>query len=608
MDGVSFSRVQCSRTVVMFLLAVLACSVLPRVAAAKEIQVPAQYRTIQAAIDAAASGDVVVVADGVYTGAGNRNLTWTWKEKHLTVKSLNGPARCIIDCASAGRGFIFSDSGQNNSDIVQGFTIRNGSADYGGAIYCKNVSPTITGNVLTKNTASKSGGAIAVCGGSPLIRGNVISWNTAQSQEGSFGGGIWALEGTGPLIITENRIAANGASAGGGGICLDPRCSLVVTYNTIVFNGSSRGNGGGISLGSGCSGVISGNSISANAADSGGGVLADTDGSLLMSNNVIAGNVGNNQGGGISEAGGASVVDVVNNLVAGNRSYGWGGGIFGNFRLFANNTVALNQGGGAGGLFSGNNFTTENCIFWGNGDSNGPNQISVNWTSWMGVDHSDVQGGYDGIGSTQVSWGAGNIDKDPRFAGGPSGTWTRDATYDETRVRSTLTDTQVVFAPNALVGKLLQPDTSVVRQYPIVANTATTITIDGGFSSITAGASYQIYDYHLAPNSPCIDAGIGDDGVSVPLLDMQGNPRWDDPAVDNTGTGTPDFTDMGAFERGLPGDVNDDHAVDIADAVGALRMVTGLDVVDIYRADVDGDGDVTINDVVLILRKAVLLA
>jgi hypothetical protein len=53
-------------------------------------------------------------------------------------------------------------------------------------------------------------------------------------------------------------------------------------------------------------------------------------------------------------------------------------------------------------------------------------------------------------------------------------------------------------------------------------------------------------DFRLAAGSPGIDAA---DGSAAPALDKDGKARVDDPAVANTGTGTPDYADMGPFER-----------------------------------------------------------
>lgn len=53
------------------------------------------------------------------------------------------------------------------------------------------------------------------------------------------------------------------------------------------------------------------------------------------------------------------------------------------------------------------------------------------------------------------------------------------------------------------------------------------------------------HPYNIASNSPCIDAGHGD---YAPTLDYLGNARYDDPSTEDTGTGDPDYTDIGAYE------------------------------------------------------------
>ena len=52
-------------------------------------------------------------------------------------------------------------------------------------------------------------------------------------------------------------------------------------------------------------------------------------------------------------------------------------------------------------------------------------------------------------------------------------------------------------------------------------------------------------DYRLLPGSPCIDTGTSEE---APESDIEGNSRVDDPATPNSGVGTPDYVDMGAYE------------------------------------------------------------
>ena len=92
-------------------------------ATAATLRVPSQHATIAAALAAAHNGDRIIVADGVYSGAGNRDLDFVGK--HVRLESANGPASCIIDCQAQGRAFYFH-SGETPGVALEGFTIQNG--------------------------------------------------------------------------------------------------------------------------------------------------------------------------------------------------------------------------------------------------------------------------------------------------------------------------------------------------------------------------------------------------------------------------------------------------------------------------------------------------
>ncbi|MBX3373940.1 MAG: hypothetical protein KF817_08895 [Phycisphaeraceae bacterium] len=75
--------------------------------------VPADYATIQQAISAAVPGDTVLIAPGVYTGPGNRDLDPGGRS--IEIRGADGAAETIIDCegseSSPRRGFVEASGG-----------------------------------------------------------------------------------------------------------------------------------------------------------------------------------------------------------------------------------------------------------------------------------------------------------------------------------------------------------------------------------------------------------------------------------------------------------------------------------------------------------------
>jgi parallel beta-helix repeat protein len=95
----------------------------------------ADFNTIQAAIDDANDGDIVVVQPGTYTGPGNYDLSFD--EKAITVRSTSGPEATIVDGAQTGHGFYIVDNARGPARL-EGFTIRN---TIHGAVKCYSSCP-----------------------------------------------------------------------------------------------------------------------------------------------------------------------------------------------------------------------------------------------------------------------------------------------------------------------------------------------------------------------------------------------------------------------------------------------------------------------------------
>lgn len=128
--------------------------------------------SIQHAIDVAAPGDTVLVADGLFTGLESRNLHFNGKI--LVLRSEHGPDSTILDAEGIGRCILFQN-GETRNLRVEGITFRGGApgggGSDGGAVYCSNASPVIQNCRITGSTANDHGGGLIVLGGrSPCWR------------------------------------------------------------------------------------------------------------------------------------------------------------------------------------------------------------------------------------------------------------------------------------------------------------------------------------------------------------------------------------------------------------------------------------------------------
>ncbi|MFO0985011.1 MAG: hypothetical protein U1E76_25325 [Planctomycetota bacterium] len=115
----------------LILTAIVTLLVLARLTGARAatLEVPADYASIQAAIDAALDGDVVRVAAGTYV----ENLDF--KGKAIVVQSAAGAAATIIDGFDLGPVVRFVTH-EDRDSVIEGFTLQHGigavAGKYGG--------------------------------------------------------------------------------------------------------------------------------------------------------------------------------------------------------------------------------------------------------------------------------------------------------------------------------------------------------------------------------------------------------------------------------------------------------------------------------------------
>lgn len=254
-------------------------------------------QSIQAAIAAAASGDVIVLNPGLYPEC----LDFLGKDLVLRSTDPTNPvtvAATIIDGGAAGRVVSF-ENGETANALLKGVTIRNGGGAGvigGGGIFIHNSSPKILNCLIIGNLLNAgSGGGILVNGGAPTIVGNIIRGNSSPVS----GGGV-CFTGGATGLFQENSVMQN-AGVDGGGLALYGS-TPDVRKNSIQKNSASSG--GGVYLSSAAA-QLRYNSLHRNSAAMGGAVYASASAwrlanCLLTDNTSTSGGAVQSSGGTIS--------------------------------------------------------------------------------------------------------------------------------------------------------------------------------------------------------------------------------------------------------------------------------------------------------------------
>jgi hypothetical protein len=223
------------------------------------------YPTIEAAIDSAKVGDLILVGPGRYTwdnqGTGDALHGLIHVQRDYTdfeVRSIAGPEATILDSQLHGKvmsvtGGSFGEPG--NLDYagitIDGFTFTNGRANAaepnpdegwsGGGLNLHLTDTVVRNCIFTENEANDGGGLW--CGG----QGDALIENCLfENNRGKLGGGIMLINSDPRITVRDCTIRGNHSTFAGGGIfAINVTATL---ENLLIVGNDSTDKGGGISV------------------------------------------------------------------------------------------------------------------------------------------------------------------------------------------------------------------------------------------------------------------------------------------------------------------------------------------------------------------------
>lgn len=305
----------------LFAALVLAGSAFFCAAQAANLHVPGQYPTIQAAVEAAEPGDVIIVAEGIYDDNTNQSSpTDTTRcvvrmKSGITIRGA-GVGSTIIDALGRGRGIHCEGV---SSGTIEHLTIRGADANnHGAGIFCYSGSSPILNNL--EITDNEDAALLIMNDSSPQVINCQIVGNHSKQ-----GGGISIESGSNPYFY--NTVITGNHAPVGGGAFIRNNCSVVFHQCTI-----------------------SGNQLDSPNASGGGIAIVNAD--VAMTDSNVENNAGTGSGGGIAVLDFATFT-AENTRIAGNSTAdnnGSGGGIYIEFAFatLTECTIADNTTAGAG--------------------------------------------------------------------------------------------------------------------------------------------------------------------------------------------------------------------------------------------------------------------
>ena len=313
----------------------------------------ADFDNIQDAVDYANDGDEIIVYPGTYTNSGSDEVV-NMEGKNIWLRSYSSNDDTFINGESTRRG-ILCENFETSKTVIEGFTIKNCSADKGAGFWIEG-SPNIVDCVIEFNVATSDGGNVFVLSGNPTFENCEFN-----GGEAAYGAGVFCQDGSPEFIFCS--FEQNHATERGGGI---RGYQISGHFTNCNFNGNTASRGGAGHFQKNLNGVSStfdNCSFQNNTASSlGGGIVNNSNADSIFQS--------------------CSFVDNKSTGLSGGQ--GNGGGLFNDSSnphllscIFDDNT-ANSKGGG---IYNWNSEPqVQDCQFRGNLAANGGGILSLNGT------------------------------------------------------------------------------------------------------------------------------------------------------------------------------------------------------------------------------------
>jgi len=261
------------------------------------------FSSIQTAIDAAAKGDVVKVAAGVYSdmhvragaSVGTASVDATaavtqvvYLTKTVTLRggydaTFAEPPNLaahptVLDAGQMGRGLYIGGAA---APTVEGLRIINGAADEGGGVYVYASNPVIRACEVFSNSAGKGGG-LYLSSSNAVLEANVVRNNHASESAG----GLYMIFGA--PALDRNQVIDNQSDGRAGGVQV--LLSAVRFTNTVVAGNVAAGSGSGIYLTTNDAVHLLHTTIARNGGSGGQGLYL-LSGAAYLTNTIVASNL-----------------------------------------------------------------------------------------------------------------------------------------------------------------------------------------------------------------------------------------------------------------------------------------------------------------------------